>query len=891
MILFLPVLRIFAMFGLPLVAPASEPTVLSATITLRDIELKELFEKLKVDPGYLIEGKVTVIAKIATTLGEATTLGSYVLQGTVSSGAITLEKSTVRDLSAELNFEKGKLTLKSLTASIPGEDSKVKAGQLRGSATAQVEPRGDLTASLKLADVPLGTVLRAIPGLSVSTEGSVTGSIDFKSPFDKLGDASAWEGSADLTSAALKVSERTALDARVKLAVKAGVAKGTDVSATVEGLPVKGDFDLALNGKYAYSARINTVPSDRTSLAKLAPEFNLPFDVRGKLESKSSVAGTLTPLTATASGNITVKQFALGDAPDATLTAKWKVTPELAVVSDLSVELFDGKVTGSADIPLATTAKGKFDVDFKTVDAAALAKAFPKVPVKLKGRITGDLKGTIPAAKADASRTVKADLKLSADKLTVQGIASENLSGTIGIENDVLKYQLEGKTLGGSFTVEGSYSEEKPKAKDNGSVILRHLDFGRLANGLGFRSLDIRGVLDLNLQHSGDLSNGDGRYTIRGLGYGSATLLSELSGRLRIRNGQFELVDSIGPVTAGTLRARVRASLSQPARNYFRIDIDRADLNKLLLPFTGRNEFMEGGVSLSLGGKVWPEFRATGSIGLSRGRIGGMTASNVRIPVDVSATGSGGKVTIRQASGTFGDGRASGNFEYQWGATARVEGDVKFTNVRIGNVLKDIKQSNYFGTARITGRLEIKGENIATFDDLTGSALMTIQQAGVRELPVLDVVLPFVSASALLEPFDEGELRGRLSRGVFRIERLALANSTSDLFADGTVTRAGKLDLSLVIRTGDLGLNQSVLGKVGLLPSVFILPLPLTVVQDVTAILANRTVRLKVTGSLDSPQAQVNGTALLADEAIRYLLRKYFPLAIPLSGAVQRSNR
>ena len=38
-----------------------------------------------------------------------------------------------------------------------------------------------------------------------------------------------------------------------------------------------------------------------------------------------------------------------------------------------------------------------------------------------------------------------------------------------------------------------------------------------------------------------------------------------------------------------------------------------------------------------------------------------------------------------------------------------------------------------------------------------GSVVATIGQAAVRDLPVLNVITPFVSPTAVLKPFDTGE--------------------------------------------------------------------------------------------------------------------------------------
>jgi translocation and assembly module TamB len=114
---------------------------------------------------------------------------------------------------------------------------------------------------------------------------------------------------------------------------------------------------------------------------------------------------------------------------------------------------------------------------------------------------------------------------------------------------------------------------------------------------------------------------------------------------------------------------------------------------------------------------------------------------------------------------------------------------------------------------------------------------------------------------------------------VFRIERLTLASPNTDLYAEGTVTTAGRLDLGVIVRTGTLGLNDALLQQLGINLPLPIGPFPLQLVRDVSAFLSNRTVRLTITGTTSRPQPQVNTAALFSDEAIRFFLQRYLPTA------------
>jgi hypothetical protein len=117
-------------------------------------------------------------------------------------------------------------------------------------------------------------------------------------------------------------------------------------------------------------------------------------------------------------------------------------------------------------------------------------------------------------------------------------------------------------------------------------------------------------------------------------------------------------------------------------------------------------------------------------------------------------------------------------------------------------------------------------------------------------------------------------VRATLAKGVFRVERLALANPTAQLFAEGTISLHGPLDLDVVAHTGTIGPGVRGLQLFGLrLPAIG--PIPLTLIQDVTAFLSNRTIRMTVNGTVDNPIVRVNVGALLTEQAVRFFLTRY----------------
>jgi hypothetical protein len=184
------------------------------------------------------------------------------------------------------------------------------------------------------------------------------------------------------------------------------------------------------------------------------------------------------------------------------------------------------------------------------------------------------------------------------------------------------------------------------------------------------------------------------------------------------------------------------------------------------------------------------------------------------------------------------------------------------------------------GTGRITGRFDLGGQYVRSVNDLTGSLVAVLNGTSVREIPLLQQVVPYLNPLGATRAFQSGDVRATLSGGVFRVQRLALSNPTAQVFADGSITLAnGRLDLDVVAHTGQVGPGSAGLRLLGLrLPTIG--PVPLGLIQDVSAFLSNQTVRLTITGTTANPAVRVNTGALLGEEAVRFFLSRYLPTGV-----------
>lgn len=860
--------------------PRTDQTDLDATITLRDIDLAQFIQQLELKLPYNVAGKVTVQAKLAVPLGGAATRSQYRLTGTLTSPELRLEGLTVRDLTTEVNLRDGKLTLDKLTAEFPQPgDPNAAPGSLSGTASAAVDPAGDVSAALTLDHIPLGAVLSVVPGLGVEARGLVSGKAQFKAPFEKVTDPAVWDASATLRSPELVVAGRTAKDVAFTAAVAKGIVTLTEGAVTVEGIPVTAAGTLALSGKYAFDATVKTTGTSITDLRKLVPEAELPVPVEGVLETDTKLTGTLSPLTYAASGRVEATKLTLGKTAANAVDLKWELTPERVELTDLNARVFGGAITGSAEYPFAADKGGAFDIAFKDVDAAAAAAFVPDFPVRIGGAVSGKVAGTIPPANANEGRVGNLDLDLTAPRLTVQNIPAERLVGRASIQGGAVDYSLEGKTLGGSFEVKGRYPGAKKKEPDKGtrgSLKIEGVDLSQLAGALRSEALrPLAGRVDLNFDFENDLSAGSGRLSVRGVRWGRDEFAPEVRGVLLLQNGQFELRDLSGTVAGGILRGRARVAVDDPTRNYFSVTIDRADGRRLTAPVPGTTGLLTGEVSVTVRGRVGREIRGSGVVTVGRGAVSGVAVNDLRVPFDYNtAPGGYGRLAVREASTRAGTGRATANLTVEWGGGVRVDGQARFISVPLAAVAPSLGENSYLGNGHLTGRFDLSGTNVRSAADLTGNLVAALTNTSVKEVPLIQEALPYLNPLGLTKPFQTGDVRGTLRGGVFRVQRLALANPSAQLFAEGTITTAGRLDLNVTAHTGQIGPEARGLRLLALRLPLYG-PIPIGLIKDVTDFLSNRTVRLTITGTTAAPVVRINARALLADEAVRFFLTRY----------------
>jgi hypothetical protein len=320
-------------------------------------------------------------------------------------------------------------------------------------------------------------------------------------------------------------------------------------------------------------------------------------------------------------------------------------------------------------------------------------------------------------------------------------------------------------------------------------------------------------------------------------------------------------------------------NLRQPTRRFLVLSLDRAEASDLLAPFPELADRVQGPLDIrartSLG-RVWT---GAGDVTLSRGKVLGVTVTEGRLPLDwaIAPARGYGKLTVRDASAQSAQGRLTGRTNIRWGADSQVDGEVRFVGIRLRSLFSEASESSHVGNGLMDGRFTFKGDQVRTMNDVTGTLSAKLTQTQGLQLPVLSQLSSVVGLGPSATTVQNGDLLANLGGGVFRIQRLTLSNSTLQLFVEGTVTLGGRLDLAVLANTGRLGVNPPFLRLLGLRVPV-VGPIPVSLLLEAGSFLSNRVLNLTVTGTVRSPNVQVQVSRLLSEEAVRFFLNKSLPL-------------
>jgi translocation and assembly module TamB len=439
-------------------------------------------------------------------------------------------------------------------------------------------------------------------------------------------------------------------------------------------------------------------------------------------------------------------------------------------------------------------------------------------------------------------------------------------------------YKLEGKTLGGTFDLEGQIpsADAVQKESKKGRLRIENVAIARLTEALNLQdTLPLTGRLSIELDYTHATPNrqpkGTGRLRIASLRMRGTRLATEVESELQLSDGLLRLREIGGEIAQGTFGASLTYNFNEPTRSRFTLALDNVEASQLLAPWLG--DRIKGPLSARVRASLGAEWRGTVDLELARGDVLGLEVTQWRLPAEWTYAPSTGRsqLDIYESSATVARGRIVGKATLFWDTSLRIEGNLRFSGVDVQTLLRQTMGSSQLGGGQMTGRFEFAGSNVGSVNDLNGNLVAAFSQAQALQLPILRQVAPYVGMGPSTT-FQRGELRARLDRGVFRIQQLALEGGKLQLHVEGTASLEGRLNLSVVAKTGEVGAPGAVRVIASRIPIAG--PVPQLVLQEASGLLASRVINLEVTGTTHSPVIRLRPLPLLTDEVVRFFLSR-----------------
>lgn len=866
--------------------PDAPPNYLDLNLKLKDVDLGPFVKSLGVKLDFPVEGKLSFQVKASIPVDRAGDLQAYKAKGSAQVTHLALAGVKVEAIGADFEYKAGVLDLTALTGrfSVAEMGKDPAAGTFRGTGKLQVAPLGELSAEVTLDRVPLS----AVAGEAVARlpfDGTFSGKLRARAPAGKLKDLASVQGDGTLSSDRMSAYGLSLTQVTASVQLAGGVVRLHDLKGKLEGTPITASAELKLDGAFPFQGQVMLKDWDLSALQKLAGQTNASLPVSGSFTTSVDVQGALSPFKLAASGDASTAGLKINTFHVSSGKLHWETDSARINLTNLDVRLYGGAATGIAILPLRENVAGTVNLKLAKLEARELIKDLA-VPIKVDGQIDGVLKGTLPPTAEGKTRTANFDLDVTAPKLRVQNIPTEQLRGKVDYKDGAFDYKLEGKTLGGTFDLEGQIPSDSAVKKESkkGRLRIQNVGIARLADALNLQdALPLTGRLSIELDFTHATPNrqpkGSGRLRIANLRMRGTALATDLAGELELSDGLLRLREIGGEIAQGTYAASLLYNLNEPARSRFRLALDNVEASEILAPWLG--DRIKGPLNARIRASLGAEWHGTAEFELARGEVFGLEVTQWRLPAEFTyAAGSGrAQIDIHETNAMVARGRVLGKASVTWDTSPRVEGNLRFTNVDVQTLLRQLIGPSELGGGQMTGRFEFSGSNVRSVNDLTGNLVAGFSQAQALQLPILRQVAPYVGMGPSTT-FQRGDLRARLDRGVFRIQQLALEGGKLQLHVDGTVSLEGRLNLGVVARTGEVG-APGVLGAIATRVPIAG-PVPQLVLQEASIVLARRVIYLEVTGTTHSPVIRLRPLPLLTDEVVRFFLNRS-NLPVPLS--------
>lgn len=855
------------------------PFAFDARIALSNFDLAMLDQLPSgIRPAATISGRTGVSAKFQGSLEPMRLSGS----GALVAKQIDVDRIRIDSVSANFTVDEQQLRLKRLEAKLYG-------GELKGSLTAPLAAHAASQAELDWHGVQLGRLLADWQGASEYMAGHSQGRVELAAERDAPRDPTQWRGKVSLSADDFQLWGWNVRRAALEAGLDSGnlqmqkLALETRPAGRQPATRLSGSGRLRVEAPYNFQGRFKLDGFDLDRLRTLPGSLRPPVKLSGIVDGSGEAQGTLEPLEATGQGKLSAARLTVANARIDSLATRIVADGQAVELKDLAVQLYQGRLDGDVRIPLVGQIPGRIALAAEHVDLGEMAADVARLSLKLSGLADARLQAEIPPGRLAQPAQWRVDATLDAPEILVNSLRFGKLHAQADYRRAALDYQADGELLEGRFKIAGVWHDEQAGAsgENRGSMQLEGARLDRLSEV--FRrsgtAASLAGTVNAQLNYRHDPATGapagQGKFEIVELREGDALLSNRLAGAFRATPRAVILEQLRGSLAGGLLSANGEWLLDSRRRSRFHASLYAIDLNELLQSRLPPGVRVVGAADLDLlafagQGRPW---KFNGVATIREAAIDGAPLNDVRAPFDglYDPSSGRGELHAREATAQLAFGHVTASASAVSAGGLSIDAHGKFTDINLHQLLKRWGSASQYGAGKMTGDFTLGGRDVQSMNDLTGTLKAKLRDTQAASLPLAQTLQSYVAGGLTASSrFGNGDLRARLARGVIRIQRLSLSSPQLQLFVQGGVSFAGRLNLSVVANTGQVNSTPALLLIAARL-SVLVSP-PVGLLLEANQFLSNQVVYLDVTGTIHSPTVRIRPLPMLEEEAIRFFL-------------------
>ena len=881
-----------------------KPESITTDIEMEDVDLAKVIARaqiiLRLKVPILITGRFSLKATATIPLGQLQDVKGYAFHGDLKLSQAKIDGVDLGKVEARLDLANGLLNLTHLRGTLldkpgraadkPAERSEndvpiegpLPVAGFRGRVEAELSPLGRLKARFEGKDLPLGELTAPLLPSSAPISGATTVDVEAGVDLANLMQAEAWELSGTASGRSIRYDSATLETSSSRFGLKQGRFTFEDVSAVMEGRPLKGRAILDIKSPQKFEAALELDDWSLASIFKSLPNLSPGLPIRGQLSGRANLIGTLGPLHFATEGSARIKSFQADAIAVGDLTIAWKTLKEV-----IHVELVDDQPAGGAFkaiglVPLLGDDSINGSITLTNFDARRMSGLFPTRSLDLDGLFDGVGSLTIPRG----TRAIDAKLQASSKAMRVKGMPAEHVEVHLLAERGDLRYKVKAESLGGTMSLNGQIpihgDAENKENQPNGVFQTVNFQIEPILKALGqtgpLSHLQGRGAIDANLRASMSskphiMARGIAELRDLKWGFKRPVAIGLLKSVVELTPAGWRLDPVGGTILGGQVSGSAWGTFvsAGPTSQDFDIKIEHASLDQIEHLAPPGWPRVDGHATIRLVGSASEVLRAHLDVTIPQAGVEGIRFREIKLPVSYVSdpSGTSSVAHARQWTARVAGGTIRGDSTFRMGESRAFRSDIQVSDLELESLTKFMSDARQPATGKISGRIVVLGQKPDAPKSYRGQINLDLSDASLVALPIFREIDKFLG-SARGGLFETGNLSGEIGNGQLNVNSLTLQGRVAQLHSTGTMGLDGQLDLGVLVNTSQF-IPQTGKALAALIPGLGNLSArSRNTARQFAGFLSNRLLKLRVSGTVRNPSVALDPSLVISDSAASF---------------------